>query len=137
MSHGLPLVEDGDDKCFSMLNAVEEIVQRQLRACKSQPMKKRVPEGKLLQSSCIVSLSYFRKRILNIACFNKISCFDTAADLEPLQLQAIPELEEGYCKAVLCRLRFRKVYLHFPPKCFLLGFDDNLFTALMQLKTHS
>lgn len=29
------------------------------------------------------------------------------ADIEPLQNN--PDLEEGYCKALLCRLRFRKV----------------------------
>lgn len=29
------------------------------------------------------------------------------ADIEPLQTNL--ELEEGYCKALLCRLRFRKV----------------------------
>lgn len=29
------------------------------------------------------------------------------ADVEPLQTN--PDLEEGYCKALLCRLRFRKV----------------------------
>lgn len=29
------------------------------------------------------------------------------ADVEPLQSD--PTLEEGYCKALLCRLRFRKV----------------------------
>ncbi|CAM8923052.1 unnamed protein product [Rhodiola kirilowii] len=69
LSHGLPLHENGDDKCLSMLNAVEETVSRQLRACKSHSLKKRAPE-----------------------------------DIE--SLQTIPELEEGYCKAVLCRLRF-------------------------------
>ncbi|CAM8925549.1 unnamed protein product [Rhodiola kirilowii] len=69
LSHGLPLHENGDDKCLSMLNAVEETVSRQLRACKSHSLKKRAPE-----------------------------------DIE--YLQTIPELEEGYCKAVLCRLRF-------------------------------
>uniref|UniRef100_A0A7N1A2U2 N-alpha-acetyltransferase 35, NatC auxiliary subunit n=1 Tax=Kalanchoe fedtschenkoi TaxID=63787 RepID=A0A7N1A2U2_KALFE len=75
LSHGLPLHGDGDDKCLSILNAVEETVSRQLRACKSHSLKKRVPE-----------------------------------DIEPLQ--TIPELEEGYCKAVLCRLRFRKHFYH-------------------------
>uniref|UniRef100_A0A7N0TGY9 NAA35-like TPR repeats domain-containing protein n=1 Tax=Kalanchoe fedtschenkoi TaxID=63787 RepID=A0A7N0TGY9_KALFE len=71
LSHGLPLHGDGDDKCLSILNAAEETVSRQLRACKSHSLKNRVPE-----------------------------------DIEPLQ--TIPELEEGYCKAVLCRLRFRR-----------------------------
>ncbi|CAM8923051.1 unnamed protein product [Rhodiola kirilowii] len=75
LSHGLPLHENGDDKCLSMLNAVEETVSRQLRACKSHSLKKRAPE-----------------------------------DIE--SLQTIPELEEGYCKAVLCRLRFRKHFYH-------------------------
>ncbi|KAI3850841.1 hypothetical protein MKW92_017364 [Papaver armeniacum] len=59
----------GDDKCLSMLNAVEETISRHLRACKATTAKKRVVE-----------------------------------DIEPLQDD--PDLEEGYCKALLCRIRF-------------------------------
>ena len=33
--------------------------------------------------------------------------FVLGADIEPLQTNL--DLEEGYCKALLCRLRFRKV----------------------------
>lgn len=33
--------------------------------------------------------------------------FSSVADVEPIQTN--PELEEGYCRALLCRLRFRKV----------------------------
>ena len=44
-------------------------------------------------------------------CFQRISLdyFSTSftADIEPLQTNL--DLEEGYCKALLCRLRFRKV----------------------------
>ncbi|MED6205139.1 hypothetical protein PIB30_015261 [Stylosanthes scabra] len=73
MSYGLPLGGNEDEKCLSMLNAVEETVSRQLRACKASSSKKRVSE-------------------------------------EPLQNN--PDLEEGYCKALLCRLRFRKHFYH-------------------------
>nr|GME07973.1 N-alpha-acetyltransferase 35, NatC auxiliary subunit isoform X2 [Ipomoea batatas] len=45
MAHGLPLKVDGDDKCLTMLHAVEEMVSRQLRACKAPSVKKRVLEG--------------------------------------------------------------------------------------------
>ncbi|XP_057968901.1 uncharacterized protein LOC131158213 isoform X2 [Malania oleifera] len=75
MAHGLPLKLDRDEKCLSMLNAVEETISRQLRACKAPSYKKRVLE-----------------------------------DIEPLQCN--PDLEEGYCKALLCRLRFRKHFYH-------------------------
>ncbi|XP_052181760.1 uncharacterized protein LOC127794578 isoform X3 [Diospyros lotus] len=74
MTYGLPLKADGDEKCLSILHAVEETISRQLRACKAQSLKKRVVE-----------------------------------DIEPLQTN--PDLEEGYCKALLCRIRFRKVLL--------------------------
>ncbi|XP_038878365.1 N-alpha-acetyltransferase 35, NatC auxiliary subunit isoform X1 [Benincasa hispida] len=75
MAYGLPLSGDGDDKCLSMLNAVEETICRQLRACKSPLLKNRAPE-----------------------------------DLEPLQ--STFDLEEHYCRALLCRLRFRKHFYH-------------------------
>ncbi|KAF3453751.1 hypothetical protein FNV43_RR04192 [Rhamnella rubrinervis] len=74
MTYGLPLNGD-DDKCLTMLNAVEETTCRQLRACKAPSSKKRVIE-----------------------------------DIEPLQTNL--ELEEGYCRALLCRLRFRKHFYH-------------------------
>ncbi|WVZ10325.1 hypothetical protein V8G54_014855 [Vigna mungo] len=75
MSYGLPLSGDGDEKCLSLLNAVEETISRQLRSCKASSSKRRVSE-----------------------------------DIE--QLQNNPDLEEGYCKALLCRLRFRKHFYH-------------------------
>ncbi|VFQ83410.1 unnamed protein product [Cuscuta campestris] len=75
MTHGLPLKVDGDDKCLTMLNVVDETVSRQLRACKATLIKKRALE-----------------------------------DMEPLQTNL--DLEEGFCKAVLCRLRFRKHFYH-------------------------
>ncbi|WOL00497.1 N-alpha-acetyltransferase 35, NatC auxiliary subunit [Canna indica] len=75
MAYGLPLKGDGDEKCLSILNSVEETISRQLRACKVQSSKKKPLE-----------------------------------DIEPLQKN--PELEEGYCRALLCRLRFRKHYYH-------------------------
>ncbi|KAG9138107.1 hypothetical protein Leryth_001353 [Lithospermum erythrorhizon] len=75
MTHGLPLKGDGDDKCLSMLHAVDETVSRQLRAARSPSSKKRILE-----------------------------------DIEPLQSNI--DLEEGFCKALLCRLRFRKHFYH-------------------------
>ncbi|TMW92756.1 hypothetical protein EJD97_012605 [Solanum chilense] len=75
MTHGLPLKVDGDDKCLTMLHAVEETIARQLRACKATLSKKRVTE-----------------------------------DIEPLQNN--PDKEEGFCKSLLCRLRFRKHFYH-------------------------
>ncbi|XP_056162494.1 uncharacterized protein LOC115684199 isoform X2 [Syzygium oleosum] len=74
MAYGLPLIGE-DEKCLSMLNAVEETIARQLRACKAPSSGRKVIE-----------------------------------DLEPLQNN--PALEEGYCKAILCRLRFRKHFYH-------------------------
>ncbi|XP_071724415.1 uncharacterized protein [Rutidosis leptorrhynchoides] len=75
ITSGLPLKKDGDDKCLSMLNVLEETVSRQLNACKSPSHKKRAIE-----------------------------------DIDPLQTN--PDLEVGYCRAVLCRLRFRKHFYH-------------------------
>ncbi|XP_061950632.1 uncharacterized protein LOC133673757 isoform X2 [Populus nigra] len=74
MAYGLPLNVEGDEKCLSLLNAVEENISRQLRACKAPPSKRKPLE-----------------------------------DIEPLQNNF--DLEEGYCKALLCRLRFRKLLL--------------------------
>lgn len=54
MAYGLPLNGDGDEKCLSMLNAVEETICRQLRACKATPLKRRVSEG----SYPIICLSF-------------------------------------------------------------------------------
>lgn len=46
MTYGLPLKGDGDEKCVSMLHAVDETISRQLRACKApSSSKKRVFEG--------------------------------------------------------------------------------------------
>ncbi|KAL8502716.1 hypothetical protein ACS0TY_021726 [Phlomoides rotata] len=75
MAYGLPLKADGDEKCLSMLHAVEETLSRQLKASKAPLSKRRFIE-----------------------------------DIEPLQTNL--DLEEGFCKAVLCRLRFRKHFYH-------------------------
>lgn len=75
MTYGLQLKGEGDEKCLSILHAVEETISRQLRACKAPSSKKRILE-----------------------------------DIEPLQTNA--DLEEGFCKALLCRLRFRKHFYH-------------------------
>ena len=45
MAYGLPLKGDGDDKCLSILNSVEETISRQLRACKGQSSKKKSLDG--------------------------------------------------------------------------------------------
>ncbi|XP_073013320.1 uncharacterized protein [Typha latifolia] len=75
MAYGLPLKDQDDEKCLSILNSVEETVSRQLRACKAQSSKKKAFE-------------------------------------EMESLQSNPEKEEGYCRALLCRLRFRKHFYH-------------------------
>lgn len=48
MAYGLPLKADGDEKCLSMLHAVEETLSRQLKACKAPLSRKRVVEGTYL-----------------------------------------------------------------------------------------
>ncbi|XP_010495945.1 PREDICTED: N-alpha-acetyltransferase 35, NatC auxiliary subunit-like [Camelina sativa] len=75
MTYGLPFSGDEDAKGLLLLNAVEETICRQLRACKAT--KRRMLED---------------------------------AELEPLQTN--PDLEESFCKALLCRIRFRKHFLH-------------------------
>ena len=45
MAYGLPLSGDGDEKCLSLLNAVEENISRQLRACKAPSSKRKPLEG--------------------------------------------------------------------------------------------
>ncbi|KAL1554833.1 N-alpha-acetyltransferase 35, NatC auxiliary subunit-like [Salvia divinorum] len=75
MAYGLPLKANGDEKCLSMIHAVDETLCRQLKACKAPVSKKTVLE-----------------------------------DIEPLQTHL--DLEEGFCKAVLCRIRFRKHFYH-------------------------
>ena len=45
ITSGLPLKKDGDEKCLSMLNVIEETVSRQLNACKAPSHKKRAIEG--------------------------------------------------------------------------------------------
>lgn len=48
MAYGLPLSRDGNERCTAMLNAVEETICRQLRACKASSSKRRVSEGNCL-----------------------------------------------------------------------------------------
>ncbi|KAI4380470.1 hypothetical protein MLD38_006656 [Melastoma candidum] len=74
MAYGLPLNVE-DEKCLAVVNAVEETIARQLRACKASPSGRKVID-----------------------------------DFEPLQNDVA--LEEGYCRAILCRLRFRKHFYH-------------------------
>ena len=59
MAYGLPLYGDGDEKCLSMLNAVEETIYRQLRACKATSSKKRVSEGSYLVTCSNARFSFF------------------------------------------------------------------------------
>jgi N-alpha-acetyltransferase 35, NatC auxiliary subunit len=49
MSFGLPLKGEGDEKCLSILNSVEETISRQLRACKAQALSTK----NTLQGLCI------------------------------------------------------------------------------------
>lgn len=57
---------------------------------------------RLLSVKSIYSLK-FSKWIMTLS-----ACY--ILEIEPLQED--PTLEEGYCQAVLCRLRFRKVPIH-------------------------
>lgn len=45
MAYGLPLKVDGDEKCLSVLHAIDETICRQLKACKAPLPKRRVIEG--------------------------------------------------------------------------------------------
>ncbi|KAK1275062.1 hypothetical protein QJS04_geneDACA001526 [Acorus gramineus] len=73
MAYGLPMKKEGDEKCLSVLNSVEETINRQLRASKAPSSKKKILEGEE-------------------------------------SLQTNPDLEEGYCKAILSRLRFHEIF---------------------------
>lgn len=70
---------------------------------------------------CLLRLYYVSTFLysLNVRHFRNYQHFHCQfyADIEPLQTNA--DLEEGFCKALLCRLRFRKV--------FYLSFSVNLF----------
>lgn len=50
MTYGLPFNGDEDAKGLLLLNAVEETICRQLRACKATSSKRRVLEGTFLLS---------------------------------------------------------------------------------------
>jgi hypothetical protein len=98
MAFVLPLKGEGDDKCLSILNAVEETIARQLRAGKSFVTQKKMSE-----------------------------------DYEPLQPH--PDLEEGYCKAVLsclCFLNLPCISVHgkSPRKGFRDGTQAHCFWAV-------
>lgn len=58
MAYGLPLTGDGDDKCLSLLNAIEETLSRQLRACKAPSSKRRVLEGSRVITNSLLKLIY-------------------------------------------------------------------------------
>ncbi|KAK9149593.1 hypothetical protein Scep_008350 [Stephania cephalantha] len=111
MAYGLPLKGEGDEKCLSMLNAVEETISRQLRACKAQSSKKKEflkagPDEIAFLLFCfdlVSSGSNLRKDCDGPTYFPGL-------DTEPLQTN--PNLEEGYCKALLSRIRFRKHFYH-------------------------
>jgi len=55
MAYGLPLSGDGDEKCLSLLNAVEENISRQLRACKAPSSKRKQLEGIFLITYLILT----------------------------------------------------------------------------------
>lgn len=54
MTYGLPFNGDEDGKGLLLLNAVEETICRQLRACKATSSKRRVLEG-----TFFVSITFF------------------------------------------------------------------------------
>ena len=76
MAYGLPLKGEGDDKCLSILNSVEETISRQLRACKALNYKKKVSEGSLISSQpfffgiIFLYLFWFEKKITNLNFFS-------------------------------------------------------------------
>lgn len=52
MAYGLPLEGEGDSRCISLLNTVEEAVARQLRGSKgSSASRRKVFEGMLLKQT--------------------------------------------------------------------------------------
>lgn len=53
MAYGLPLKADGDEKCLSMLHAVEETLSRQLKACKAPLSKRQCIEGSYPAFMCL------------------------------------------------------------------------------------
>lgn len=76
MSFGLPLRDEGDEKCLSILNSVEEIISRQLRACKAQALsKKKTLEGISIKCMCYIILFWFSRFIIVISI---ISIVETA-----------------------------------------------------------
>lgn len=64
MTYGLQLKGEGDEKCLSILHAVEETISRQLRACKAPSSKKRILEGKQMQFVDRCYLYFFDKHSL-------------------------------------------------------------------------
>lgn len=65
MSFGLPLRDEGDEKCLSILNSVEETISRQLRACKAQALsKKKTLEGIIINFVCCITLFWFSQFIV-------------------------------------------------------------------------
>lgn len=68
MAYGLPLSGDGDERCSSKLNAVEETISRQLRACKASLSKRRVSEG-----NCLLKLQH---------CFGEVLCHNIAVSFK-------------------------------------------------------
>lgn len=60
----------------------------------------------LLQSLNFLTVPTYKKGATYAYLLTEL-CANWLADIEPLQNN--PDLEEGYCKALLCRLRFRKV----------------------------
>jgi hypothetical protein len=66
MSYGLPLDGDGDEKCLTLLNSVEETISRQFRTCKAPSSRRRVLEG-CCQITCLnlIFLLYYKKNNLS------------------------------------------------------------------------
>lgn len=57
MAYALPLKGEGDEKCLSILNSVEETISRQLQACKAQSSRKKSLEGSRKTHSCFIFFS--------------------------------------------------------------------------------
>lgn len=61
----------------------------------------------LMEKTAGTSVNFNNANLIDNPMFLWVAYF--CADIEPLQNN--PDLEEGFCKALLCRLRFRKVLL--------------------------
>ncbi|KAI0518998.1 hypothetical protein KFK09_006437 [Dendrobium nobile] len=99
-AYSLPLKGDGDEKCLSLLNSVEETVSRQLRACKAQASRKKLCDGRGLElakkhvMSCLSELGSMSKSVEFLRSNaggpsdGEIECRTTASGKQPFGFDA-------------------------------------------------